>query len=95
MLENSSLTIQIAFYISSLFLMTGMIFTLIRLAKGPSNPDRVVAIDLFAVFVMGVILLYAFYTGYDYYLNAVSVMALISFIGTVAFAQYLELRRKK
>lgn len=95
MLQNSSLIIQIAIYISSFLLITGMILTLLRLAKGPTPADRVVAIDLFAVFVMGIILLYAFYTGYEYYLNGISVMALISFIGTVAFTQYIDYRGAK
>jgi multicomponent Na+:H+ antiporter subunit F len=95
MTTNLPPVLQYAGYISIALLLAGLAFTFLRLLKGPSIADRVVAVDLFSVFVMGVIIVHAFLTGLSIYLNAVFVMALISFIGTVAFARYLEKRASK
>ena len=92
MMHNVPAILQGAAYISFLLLFIGMILTFMRMLKGPTLPDRVLAIDLFTMFVVGGITVYAFLTGLTIYLNAVFVMALIAFIGTVAFARYLEKR---
>ena len=72
----------------------GVAFALafIRLIKGPSLPDRVVAFDLMALIGIGFIATYAVVTGQRVYLDVASVVALIAFLGTVGFAYYL--RRK-
>ncbi|WP_437512097.1 monovalent cation/H+ antiporter complex subunit F [Sorangium sp. So ce1099] len=62
----------------------------IRLLVGPSLPDRVVAMDLMATVGSGGIALYAMVTGHGVLLDAVMVLSLIFFIGTIAFAYYLE-----
>ena len=92
MMSNVSPFMQGAVYVSFFLLFLGMMFTFLRLLKGPTMPDRVVAIDLFTMFVIGIITIYAFLTGLTIYLNAVFVLAFIAFIGTVAFARYLEKR---
>ncbi len=90
MISNVSPLLNIALYISFALLFAGLFLTFLRLLKGPSLPDRVLAIDLFTMFVMGTIVLYSALTGLTIYLNAVFVMAFIAFMGTVAFARYIE-----
>lgn len=63
-----------------------------RLVRGPSLPDRVVALDLIATLCMGMIAVYSIATENAVLLDAAIVLALISFLGTVAFARYLEKR---
>ena len=72
----------------------GIAFALsfIRLVKGPSLPDRVVAFDLMALIGIGFIATYAVMTDQRIYLDVATVVALIAFLGTVGFAHYL--RRK-
>ncbi|WP_438042748.1 monovalent cation/H+ antiporter complex subunit F [Sorangium sp. So ce128] len=62
----------------------------IRLLLGPSLPDRVVAMDLMATVGSGGIALYAMVTDHGVLLDAVMVLSLIFFLGTIAFAHYLE-----
>jgi multicomponent Na+:H+ antiporter subunit F len=62
----------------------------IRLLLGPSLPDRVVAMDLMATVGSGGIALYAVVTNHGVLLDAVMVLSLIFFLGTIAFAYYLE-----
>ena len=69
-----------------------MTLTFIRLVRGPSLPDRVVALDLMGVLAVGMIAAYAVATNQPGLLDPASVLALVGFLGTVAFARYLERR---
>jgi len=73
-----------------LALAVGLLF--IRLVRGPSLPDRVVALDQMATLGIGIIAAYAIVTGRAAFLDVAIAMALISFLGTVAFAYYIERR---
>ena len=64
--------------------------TFIRLAKGPTLPDRVIAIDLIGVVLVCVLVLTAGITTEGAFLDVAMVVALISFVGTVAYARYIE-----
>ena len=64
--------------------------TFIRLATGPTLPDRVIAIDLIGVLMVCLLVLMAGITGQEYFLDVAMVVALISFVGTVAYARYIE-----
>jgi multicomponent Na+:H+ antiporter subunit F len=63
-----------------------------RLALGPDLPDRVVALDLIATLIICMAGSYSIATGETAYLDAAMVLALIVFLGTVAFAYYLRRR---
>jgi multicomponent Na+:H+ antiporter subunit F len=65
----------------------------IRLMLGPSLPDRVVALDLIGVLAVGIIAAYDIMTDQPILLDAATVLALVAFLSTVAFAQYVERRR--
>lgn len=84
-----------AVYVSFFLIFAGMVLTFIRLVKGPSLPDRIVAVDLFAVFAIAIIIIYTFQTEQLLYLDASFVLAIVSFLGTVAFARFLEMRAQK
>ena len=62
----------------------------IRLAKGPTLPDRIVATDLFGVLVVGIIVVLAGWSGVRATLDAAIVIALVGFLGTIAYATYVE-----
>jgi multicomponent Na+:H+ antiporter subunit F len=61
-----------------------------RLMKGPSLADRVVAFDLMATAGVGICAVYSIATVQPVFLDVALVIALISFLGTVAFAYYME-----
>jgi len=71
-------------------LIGSMTLALIRLIRGPSLPDRVVALDLIAVTAVGIIGVYAVSTDQPVYIDEAMVLALIAFFGTTAFAHYIE-----
>lgn len=71
-------------------LVLGALLTTARLLKGPSLPDRVVALDLLTTLGIGMACAWAMATGATAFLDVALVLALVAFLGTVAFARYLE-----
>ncbi|HLA42990.1 MAG TPA: cation:proton antiporter [Aggregatilineales bacterium] len=63
-----------------------------RLLVGPSLPDRVVALDLMTTLGIGIIAFVAILTDQSVFLDVAVVLALTSFLGTIAFAYYIEQR---
>jgi multicomponent Na+:H+ antiporter subunit F len=61
-----------------------------RILHGPTLPDRVVALDLISILTAGSAAVYAIAAGEAVFLDVALILALISFLGTVAFARYLE-----
>jgi multicomponent Na+:H+ antiporter subunit F len=75
-------------------LALAMVLAFVRLVRGPSRPDRVVALDLMAAIGVALCGVYAVVHDQPVFLDVAIVMALITFVGTVAFARYLEARRR-
>jgi len=71
-------------------LAMAVLLTFSRLARGPSLPDRVIAIDLLTTLLIAIIAAYSIVTGEASYLDVGLILALVAFLGTVAFAHYLE-----
>lgn len=65
----------------------------VRVWLGPTLPDRVVALDILAAVGIGITAVYAVITNQDVWLDVASVLALVSFLSTIAFAYYIDLRR--
>ena len=71
-------------------LALAMLLTGWRIWQGPSIPDRVVALDLLAALIMAQFVVMVFFSGFISYLDVATVIAVISFIATIAFARCLE-----
>jgi len=60
-----------------------------RLARGPSIPDRVLALDTLFINAIAVLVLYGIGVDTPIYFEAALLIAMFGFVGTVAFAKYL------
>jgi multicomponent Na+:H+ antiporter subunit F len=67
-----------------------LVLTFVRLVRGPSLLDRVVALELTATLVVGVIAAWSIATAEPVLLDVAIALALVAFIGAVAFARYAE-----
>jgi len=63
---------------------------LYRIARGPTAPDRTVAMDILGTLVVGFCCVLALDQKQGFYINIAIAWALVSFIGTIALAKYLE-----
>ncbi len=87
---DPDLLLQWSVRISLAVLSLAILASFIRLIRGPSLPDRVVAIDLVAFLVMGFLGTYSVLIGQESYIDVALVLGLLAFLGTVAFARYIE-----
>ncbi|MFP4029260.1 MAG: cation:proton antiporter [Candidatus Brocadiia bacterium] len=63
---------------------------LYRIGRGPTAPDRTVAIDILGVILVGFCALLSVLTGKGFYISVALAWALLSFIGTIALSKHLE-----
>ena len=82
--------LEIVSEITLVTLGAALLIAFIRLVKGPTLPDRIVAMDLFGMLVVGLIVVLAARSGVPATLDAAIVIALVGFLGTVAYATYVE-----
>lgn len=82
--------IEIIQWLTWLVISAALVFGFIRLVRGPSLPDRVVALELFASITVGIIAAYTLVSAQTAFLDVAMVLALTAFLAAVAFARYLE-----
>ena len=71
-------------------LVLAAVLCLVRILFGPSAADRIVAIDILGILIVGLCGLMAVSSGRSWYLDIGIVWALQSFIGSLALAKHLE-----
>ncbi|MDD5495961.1 MAG: cation:proton antiporter [Candidatus Omnitrophica bacterium] len=73
-----------------LWLFMAAFLCLFRVLRGPTAPDRAVAIDMLGILIVGFCAILSIPTGRDWYIDIGIAWALQSFIGIMALAKYLE-----
>ncbi len=66
-----------------------MLLTLYRLIKGPSVPDRILALDTLYINVVALLVMFGIQDRTSIYFEAALLIALMGFVGTVALSRYL------
>ncbi|RLQ96506.1 Na(+)/H(+) antiporter subunit F1 [Falsibacillus albus] len=76
--------------ISLIAVTLSMLALLYRVIKGPSTPDRVIALDAIGINLVAVIALISMILKTSAFLEVILLVGILAFIGTVAFAKFLE-----
>lgn len=63
---------------------------LYRLIKGPSTPDRVIALDSMGVGLITLVGLFSILFDSPFFLEVILLLAIIAYIGTIAFSKFTE-----
>lgn len=71
-------------------LCVAVLLSLARLIRGPNIADRVVALDLISTIIVGITAVLSIATSEPTFLSVSIVLALVAFLGTVAFAYYVQ-----
>ncbi|MBU1654358.1 MAG: K+/H+ antiporter subunit F [Gammaproteobacteria bacterium] len=80
-----TLAISIAFAL----LAAAVVLSMWRLLRGPSAPDRILALDTLYVNSIALLVLLGIYLGSALYFEAALLIAMMGFVGTVALCKYL------
>jgi len=67
-----------------------VILALIRAVKGPTAPDRVVGVDIMVTITIALMVLLGLFFKRRIYLDVSLIYAVLSFVGVIAVARYLD-----
>lgn len=84
--------LDFAVQIALLFLSVTFLITVIKVIKGPTLPDRVLALDLLVGAAIGFTAVLGIKTGFTLYLDIAIALGLVGFLATVAFARFILAR---
>lgn len=70
-------------------LVLAMLLAVVRLVRGPTLADRILALDLLSTLALSFIAVFAIRTGFMLYVDIALAMALAGFLATVALARYV------
>jgi multicomponent Na+:H+ antiporter subunit F len=80
---------------AGLMICSALFIALIRVVWGPTLPDRVVAVDLIGISAVCLMVVGAASSKEPAFLDAAVVIALLGFLGTIAYARYIERRARQ
>lgn len=80
-------------YVILPILTISVLLVFIRLYKGPEVVDRVVALDLIITIGIALITVYSIRSLEPIFLDVAMILALIAFLGTIAFSFYLDKKK--
>ncbi len=89
--EFLTIALDVGFWLT----MLGVLAALVRLAIGPSLPDRVVALDMMTILIAAFCGLFAVFADDTAFLDVAIVLALIGFLATAALARFAERRQAR
>lgn len=87
---NSELILETSCHAALGVIALSLLLALYRLLRGPTLPDRIVAVDMLSFLVIAYIAVLVVSTRNAAFLDAASTLALITFLSTAAFARYIE-----
>ena len=93
--EGMSVILQLALAIALVFLLAAFGLALLRIGRAESAFDRVVALDLIGGIGLCFLVVFAIALEKPILLDSAFALAVMSYLGTVAFAKYLERGRMK
>ncbi|MNS62289.1 Na(+)/H(+) antiporter subunit F [compost metagenome] len=87
------MTMNTALYWAASFAMVcfalGMVFATVRLLRGPTAQDRVLALDTLYINGMLMMLVFGIRSGSSLYFDIALLIALFGFVGSTAMARFL------
>lgn len=70
-------------------LTVSFLLVVVRVIKGPSLPDRILALDMLVAVAIGFIAVLGVRSGFTLYVDVAIALGLVGFLATVAFARFV------
>ena len=83
---------NIFFLIVAMVLLLNAILCFIRVFKGPTLLDRMVAINIIGTKTLIILVLVAYFHGQKFYIDIAFIYALLNFVITVAISKFIEVK---
>jgi multicomponent Na+:H+ antiporter subunit F len=82
--------VEILMLISLVLFSFTILIAVYRIVKGPSKPDRVIALDMIGVNLLAAIAVVSCILLTKAFMEVILILGILSFIGTIAFSKYIE-----
>lgn len=77
-------------WVSLILVILSMLVLLYRVFRGPSTPDRLIALDAIGVMLISATALLSILFDTGFFIEVILLIAIMSFIGTVSFSKFIE-----
>ena len=84
--------LELCVLVSLALLGAAMLLTVFRIVRGPTLPDRILALDMLVAVGIGFIAAIGIKTRYFLYVDIAIALGLVGFLATIAFARYVLVR---
>jgi multicomponent Na+:H+ antiporter subunit F len=81
---------KIVIGLSLLIVAISTLLFVYRLVKGPSTPDRVIALDAIGINLIAITAIISIALNSNAFVEIILLLGILAFIGTVAFSKWLE-----
>lgn len=78
-----------ALIIAFVSLALGQILSMVRLVLGPTQGDRILALDTMVINALGLVVVLGIHLGVQIYFEVALLVAMLGFVSTVALARFL------
>ncbi|MCI3923643.1 Na(+)/H(+) antiporter subunit F1 [Paenibacillus sp. TRM 82003] len=82
--------IDAALVFALVVLSLSVLGSLYRVLKGPSMPDRIIALDMIGIHLISIITIVSIMLRTEAYVELVLLIGIVAFLGTIAFSKYIE-----
>lgn len=86
---NGAVFLEVCLWITFSLLSAAFVLIIVRIARGPTLPDRILALDTLLTAGIGVIAAFGIRTGYSIYIDIAIALGLVGFLSTVALARFV------
>jgi multicomponent K+:H+ antiporter subunit F len=81
--------LKTAVTIAFICIAAALLLNFYRLVRGPTMPDRILALDTMYINTTALLVLFGIHLGLTVFFEAALLIALMGFVGTVALCKYL------
>ena len=81
--------LNFALIVTLVTLALGQILSMVRLVIGPTQGDRILALDTMVINALGLVVLLGIYQGVQIYFEVALLIAMLGFVSTVALARFI------
>lgn len=81
--------LELSLKIAFIFVSIALVLSFYRLVKGPTQPDRILALDTLYINTIALLIISGLYLDSMVYFEAALLIAVLGFVGTVALSKYL------
>ncbi len=88
-MSTAASLLDFALVVALVALAVGQVLSMVRLFKGPTTGDRILALDTMVINALGLVIVLGIHQGFKVYFEVALLIAMLGFVSTVALARFV------